>query len=134
MESVGGEIQDGFCFVIGLTDGQLAEAIARTGKLRVIALSDDPEKISSLRKQAYRKGIYGERLSFSPVSDLGDLPYTDGIANLVVSELGSGLANQKLADEIARMILYLISDDSAFVTGAEIVTPARDRARLRGLH
>ena len=57
---------------------------------------------------------------------------TPMVENLVAASLDVERARQSMAhqvplgriatpDEIARMILYLISDDSAFVTGAEMV-------------
>ncbi|MBD3268291.1 PQQ-binding-like beta-propeller repeat protein, partial [bacterium] len=76
-------IQDGYCFVFGLTNGDLAEALVRNSDLRVIAFDPDPQKVDTLRHRFTKAGLYGPRLSVieDDVDTLKVVPY---LASLTV--------------------------------------------------
>jgi hypothetical protein len=56
-------IKDGYCFVYGLKDGEIVEALAQKSELRIIAIDPDPAKVERLRKKFDITGIYGKRIS-----------------------------------------------------------------------
>lgn len=76
----------GFCLVLGLEDGALMKEIARISGLCVLGVESDPARVASLRATLHAEGLYGQRLSITTVEDLGTLPFTSCMANLVVSE------------------------------------------------
>ena len=56
-------IHEGYCLVYGLANGDLAEALVRQSKLRVIAADPDPAKVDRLRRRFTESGLYGKRLT-----------------------------------------------------------------------
>lgn len=72
----------GICAVVGVTDADLALAVAKQGGFVVQALCPDGARCESVRKAVRAQGMYG------PVSadtlPPGRLPYTDNLVNLVI--------------------------------------------------
>ena len=95
-------VREGYCLVLGVGSGRLAEELVRQTKLRVIAVDEDAKKIDSLRSRWDAAGLYGSRLSAfagDPL-DSGLPPY---LANLIVSEdiRSAGLASgAKFAEKV----------------------------------
>ena len=75
----------GYCLVLGVGDGALAQRIAATSKMRVIAVDGDKAKVEAARKRLRSTGVYGSRVVVHHVAS-DQLPYADGVANLIVSE------------------------------------------------
>lgn len=90
--------REGYCLVLGLVDGKLAEALARSSNLNIIAIDPDARKISDLRRRVDDAGLYGARFSAHAGQPLafGLPPY---LANLVVSET---MTDADLADPANR--------------------------------
>jgi outer membrane protein assembly factor BamB len=83
-------VDRGICLVSGLVNGDLAAAIARSTRLRVICVDTDAARVEAVRKTLKRSidgvNLYGGRVTAHLVDDLSDLPFVGHFANLVVSE------------------------------------------------
>ena len=79
-------IDRGLCLVVGLTDGRLAESLAATGRLSVIAVDTDLKKVAAIRNRLLAAGHYGRRLTVRHVASLKRLDLPGQWANLIVSE------------------------------------------------
>ena len=84
-------VTEGYCLVLGLTDGGLAEQLAQQSKLRVIALDADAGKVNAFRRRIEGTGLAGKRLS-AVVADPLATPLPPYLASLVVSEDDETLA------------------------------------------
>jgi outer membrane protein assembly factor BamB len=78
--------QPGFAFVVGLSDGSLATAIASQSQLNVTAFDDDLEKVNSLRKELTDQGLHGSRVTLLHLPNLTTIPLTSCVGNLVFTE------------------------------------------------
>jgi outer membrane protein assembly factor BamB/ubiquinone/menaquinone biosynthesis C-methylase UbiE len=76
---------DGYCLVMGLGTGQLAEELLRQSKLHVIVIDPDAKKIDEFRRRLDAKGTYGTRV-VALVGDPATIQLPPYLANLVVSE------------------------------------------------
>jgi hypothetical protein len=96
--------RDGYCFVMGAVDGQLALELVRQSRLDVIVIESDPARVAAVRKTLDRAGVYGARASVHRALG-GELPFGDLMANLIVSEstLVTGEPPAVSAAEIARL-------------------------------
>ncbi|MDA0586749.1 MAG: PQQ-binding-like beta-propeller repeat protein [Planctomycetota bacterium] len=83
-------VDRGICLVSGLVNGDLAAAIARSTRLRVICVDTDAARVEAVRKTLKRSidgvNLYGGRVTAHVVNDLNDLPFVGHFASLVVSE------------------------------------------------
>ena len=79
------EVESGYAVVLGSKSGHLAEALVAQSDLRVIALTDSPQRRDQLRRRFDKAGIPGERLAVhcGTLSEFGLPPY---LASLVVAE------------------------------------------------
>ena len=55
--------QHGIAIVVGLHDTSLTKSLVQDSKFHVIVFDDDIEKIESLRDEAIKTGVYGERVA-----------------------------------------------------------------------
>lgn len=78
-------VNEGYCLVLGLGTGHLAEELLRQSDLYVIGLDRDAETVESLRKKFDDDGLYGERISLH-VGDILNVSMSPYLAKLVVSE------------------------------------------------
>ncbi|MBN8248333.1 MAG: PQQ-binding-like beta-propeller repeat protein, partial [Verrucomicrobia bacterium] len=78
-------ITDGYCLVLGATEGRLAEALARQSRLQVVVVDPRQERIEAIRRRLASAGVYGVRVTAQHVPE-GALPFGDLMANLIVSE------------------------------------------------
>lgn len=76
---------DGYCVVLGLGSGGLAEALVRRSNLHLIAIDADAEKVDAFRRRMQAAGLYGTRVAAHAGDPLRYRlpPY---LANLIVSE------------------------------------------------
>jgi outer membrane protein assembly factor BamB len=76
---------DAYCLVLGIGTGQLVEALAKESAMRIIAVDQDAEKVSLLRKRIHDAGLYGSRvvIHHGDPLDFGLPPY---FASVVTSE------------------------------------------------
>ncbi len=79
-------IDQGIAVVLGCVDGSLAYELGRQSQLRVLAVDDDPDRVSSIRDTLKKTGVYGTRITVLLVDSLDELPIVGRSANLVVSE------------------------------------------------
>ena len=86
---------EGYCLVLGLADGRLAEALARRSRLRVIAIDADADKVNALRRRIDRARLPGRRLA-AIVADPAAASLPPYLASLIVSERGAGLPIREL--------------------------------------
>ena len=73
----------GYCLVLGLKDGTLAEALAKN--FTVIAIDSNIARVNTLRRHLHERGIYGRKISVH-VGDPLTYSFPPFIANLVVTE------------------------------------------------
>lgn len=74
----------GYCIVLGCGDGGFIAALARATGLHIVAVDDEPEKVSKVRIYLDAMGLYGSRTAVIEHS-LDRLPFTDYVANCIVS-------------------------------------------------
>lgn len=94
----------GYALVLGVDDGALVAALARTGKQRVIAIEPDTAKAEAVRAALDSAGLYGNA-SLVIDTSLDRLPLSNLFADVVVSEAAlSGALPPFNPEEIRRMI------------------------------
>ena len=76
---------EGYCLVLGLRDGALAESLVRQSKLHVIAVDADPAKILAFRRRLDAAGLYGTRAA-AVLADPATVDIAPYLASLIVSE------------------------------------------------
>ena len=79
-------ITQGYCLVAGSGEGRLAYELARNGNLRVICVDTDAQAVERSRQWLQQAGIYGPRLTVRHIGSYSEIPFTDGFANLIVSD------------------------------------------------
>lgn len=77
--------REGYCLVLGLRTGRLAEELVRQSHLSVVALDPDPSRVEAVRRRLDAAGLLGPRLAVRQGDPpaLGLPPY---LASLVASE------------------------------------------------
>jgi len=78
--------QNGYLLILGLEDGALASALAARSRFHIVAADPDPSVLQSVRKKLYENGTLGHRVSVVSLGDNGETPWTDGFADLILSE------------------------------------------------
>ncbi|MBN2329930.1 MAG: PQQ-binding-like beta-propeller repeat protein [Candidatus Omnitrophica bacterium] len=96
-------VREGYCFIYGVTNGDLMEALVRHSDLRVVAFDPDPQKVDALRRRFADAGLYGERLSIR-VGDLLTDPTAPYIASLTLFEDLSASSYTKDCQFVTRLI------------------------------
>lgn len=94
----------GYAFVLGITDGDMSIALAKSTQLNVMAFDTDMSRVQKLRKKAYAMGIYGRRVTAFHITS-HKLPLTSCLANLIMSE--RALAGEKIPlskSEVSRLL------------------------------
>ena len=76
---------EGYCLVLGVGTGRLAEELARQSKLHVIAVDPDQSKIDALRRRLDDAGLYGVRVAAHKGDPL-KFPFPPYLASLIASE------------------------------------------------
>ena len=79
------KVGEGYCLVLGVGTGRLAEELARQTELHVIAVDPDRAKIEALRERLDAAGLYGARVA-AQVGDPLSLRLPPYFAGLIVSE------------------------------------------------
>ncbi len=79
------KIKRGFCLVLGAGEGRLAYEIAKRSRLKVYGIEPNEEKVTKAREMLTKAGLYGHRVTIHH-ADLGDIPYSNYFANLIVSD------------------------------------------------
>ncbi|MFB3891359.1 MAG: PQQ-binding-like beta-propeller repeat protein [Phycisphaerae bacterium] len=77
--------QEGYCLLLGIGNGRLAEELVSQSRMHVVALDADAAKVDALRRKMNAQGFYGQRLAAMAGDPLAFKlpPY---FANLIVSE------------------------------------------------
>ena len=78
-------VTKGYCVILGLGSGRLAEELVRGSKLQVIAVDPDAEKVDAFRRRMDAAGLYGTRIT-AHVGDPVEFPLPPYLASLIVSE------------------------------------------------
>jgi len=81
--------QNGYLLILGLKDGMLAAALAAKSRFHIIAADSDPAVLASVRKTLYAAGILGHRVSVVSLGNPERTAWTDGFADLILSEKNS---------------------------------------------
>ena len=76
---------EGYCLVMGMTDGRLAEQLLRLSKLRVVVVEADADKVAAFRRRLDRAGVPRSRLAVL-TADPRTAPLPPYLAGLMVSE------------------------------------------------
>lgn len=78
-------VRDGYCVVLGVRSGHLAEQLARQSRLHIIVLAADDSGVAELRARLGEAGLYGSRVAVhvAPLRSNTLPPY---LASLIVSE------------------------------------------------
>ncbi|MGI9239407.1 MAG: LamG domain-containing protein, partial [Verrucomicrobiales bacterium] len=79
------DLRKGYCVIFG-ADAPLAEEIASNSDFTVIGIDTNQAAVAAARRSLYEKSIYGTRISMMHIESFDRLPFTDGIANLVVAD------------------------------------------------
>ena len=129
------QVDRGICLVCGLVDGRLVRELCRNSQLRVVAVDDDPARVSSARETL--NALYGVRVSVHYVEDLAAIPFVGHFANLVTTErpLSGGLPTT--FEEAVRLLrpdggVALFGDAS--VEGATGLATEKRTALAKDLH
>ncbi|MCK4850896.1 MAG: PQQ-binding-like beta-propeller repeat protein, partial [Phycisphaerae bacterium] len=78
-------LRKGYCLAFGLGSSELAEQIARSSELQVIAVDPDEEKVAALRRRLDDAGLYGQKISVH-VGDVNSFNAPSYLAVLTVCE------------------------------------------------
>lgn len=78
--------QNGYLLVLGLVDGSLCAALAAESRFHVIAADSDPALLAKVQKRLYQAGLLGHRVSVVRLDSSGRTQWTDGLADLILSE------------------------------------------------
>ena len=114
--------QNGYIVVLGLEDGALASALASRSRFHVVAADTDLSVLQSVRQGLYAAGILGHRVSVVSLEANGQTPWTDGFADLVLSEKDS------LPIPDSECLRLLRPDGGALLTGSRSDSPSFDKA------
>lgn len=97
--------RDGYCLVLGATDGRLALELARQSRMDIVVVDADPVRVANARRTLDEAGVYGVRASVH-LAETNALPYGSFVANLIVSEstLTTGSPPPFPAKEVARVL------------------------------
>lgn len=76
----------GYAIVLGSDTGRLALELARQSQFTVILFTPDAARAQRMRSLLYSRGVYGSRVAVQEVENLGRLPITSCLANLIVSD------------------------------------------------
>lgn len=97
------KIKRGFCIIIGSTDGSHLKAFDSNKKFLVYAIAKEASKVQSMRREFSAKGLSGKTMI--AYHDLKNLPFADGLANLVVvQDLESALSRGLTIVEVKRLL------------------------------
>ncbi len=78
-------ITEGWCLVLGLGRGRLAEELARESKLHVVVIESDGAKVLATRRRLDAAGLYGSRVAIVQ-GEAASYPFPPYFASLVVAE------------------------------------------------
>jgi len=97
---------EGYCLMLGLGTGRLAEELARQSKLQVIGVDPDPKKVDAVRRRLDAAGLYGSRVAVHAGDPLS-FRFPPYIARLIVSEdlrAGGCDSGKRFAERIFRSL------------------------------
>jgi len=77
-------VSEGYCLVLGLGTGGLAEALVRGSKLHLIAIDPDSRKVEAFRRRMDDAGLYGTRVT-AHVGNPAEYALPPYLASLIVS-------------------------------------------------
>lgn len=114
--------QSGYLLVLGIKDGNLAASLAADSRFHIIVADTDAAKVTALRKSLYAAGVLGHRVSVLHLADPKRTPWTEGFADLILSETDSLLVSD---EECLRL---LRPDGGTLLLSAPRDTPAFKKA------
>lgn len=93
----------GFCLILGASDGQLARSVAQQSRLRIIVAEHDANKVAATRRSLEERGLYGTRVAVHQLT--GDqLPYPPYFANLIVMQASYRDRETMFGHEVLRLL------------------------------
>ncbi|MEZ5944476.1 MAG: PQQ-binding-like beta-propeller repeat protein [Planctomycetaceae bacterium] len=78
-------VKAGFCLVVGLETGELAESLARQSELKFYCIEPSAEKVEQARARFAAVGLHGHRIAVHQ-AEFDQIPYSNYFADLIVSE------------------------------------------------
>ena len=115
--------QNGYLLVLGLVDGSLCAALAAKSRFHIIAADPDPVLLSKVRKQLYQSGVLGHRVSVVHLDSPEQTEWTDGLADLILSEKNAPVVPD------AECLRLLRPDGGALLLPARRSSPAFQQTR-----
>lgn len=99
-------MNEGYCLILGLSDGDLALELATQTEMQVIAVEPNAETRRKVRDKLSSAGVYGSRVSVLAGNAGDNLPFGPYMANWILSEstLSSGAVPAWSAKEIFRVL------------------------------
>ncbi len=76
----------GICLVYGCGEGRLAFELAKRTDMMIVGVDTDAVKVKTAISKLMQAGVYGARVTVQQVSSLDSLPFTNYMANLIVSD------------------------------------------------
>jgi len=93
----------GFALVVGCPDdGERLLALTRDSRWTVVGVDTDVDRVTRVRSQLARVGVYGSRCLAYTVDDLGDLPFPRCFANALVWGDPGRAASSPALDDLLR--------------------------------
>ncbi len=123
-------VDGGYCLLLGVKDGGLAEALARRSMLQVIVIDPNDAKIDAVRKRLHKAGLYGTRVS-ARVGDPATVALPPYMAELITSESfrSSNIAEDPSLIEAVFAALRPYGGTACLPMTAEQLQPLVDEAK-----
>ncbi len=128
-------VTEGYCVILGLGSGRLAEGLVRGSKLQVIAVDPDAKKVDAFRRRMDAAGLYGTRIT-AHVGDPVEFPLPPYLASLIVSEdlrlIGSEdlrlIGSEDLRLIVSEDLRLIVSEDLRLIVSEDLRAAGRKRA------
>ncbi len=117
------KITAGYCLIYGCGQGRLAFELAKRTQLTIIGVDTDGQKIYQARDKLRQAGVYGSRVTVRTVDSLAKLPFTDNLANLIVSD--SIITNSQIPGSATEIMRLLRPGGGIAYLGSPIEIPAK---------
>ncbi len=113
----------GICLVYGCGEGRLAFELAKRTDMMIVGVDTDPAKTNKAITRLMKAGVYGARVTIRQVPSLSSLPFTNYMANLIVSD--NMLATGQCEGSAAEMFRVLRPSGGVACLGQPKPSPKR---------
>ena len=95
------KVAEGYCLVLGIGSGRLAEELLQQSKLKLVVVDSDARKAHALRERLTAAGLYGSRSEVFIGEPLA-FTFPPYLASLIISQ--TGLPNQAARDRLFEVL------------------------------